>query len=79
MGGLRTHCIVHFKSCDNSFVGFYERPDHVLVFYELRIRTNGVRRWVIGRVSWTDLNVPNDRFSLLLDLGEAFLHSFTLL
>ena len=29
--------------------------------------------------SWTNLDVTNNRFSLLLDLGEALLHPFVLL
>lgn len=31
------------------------------------------------KVSWTNLDVTNDRFSLLFDLGETLLHSFVLL
>jgi len=40
----QTHRIIHLQSCDDSFIGFYQRSDCVLVLYELRTHTDMIRR-----------------------------------
>ena len=65
--------IVHLEGHDHPVVGFYKRPNRIIVIYELNvhIRINGEPKTIFRA---TNMNVVKDRFLLLLELPQAFLH-----